>query len=60
VLEQEQEQEIPPVPNTRALIRTDNNALVAPVALLQVVHAILPFYAVFLRLAQFASWRGWA
>jgi len=43
--------------NTRALIRADNNVLVAPAALLHVVHAILPLYAVFLRLAQFALWR---
>ena len=40
----------------RALIRVDN-ALVAPAALLHVVHAILPLYAVLLRLAQFALWR---
>lgn len=43
--------------NTSALIRVDNNALVAPAALLHVVHAILPLYAVLLRLAQFAFWR---
>jgi len=45
-----------PEPNARALIHVDKT-LVAPAALLRVVHAILPLYAVFIRLAQFALWR---
>jgi hypothetical protein len=55
-LKLEREQETPRS-STGALIRVDNNALVAPAALLQVVQAILPLYAVILRLVQFALWR---
>lgn len=46
-----------PESDPRALIRVDNALVVAPAALLHVVHAILPLYAVLLRLAQFALWR---
>jgi len=56
-LELERERPFTESTNTRAVIRVDNNALVAPAALLNVVHAILPIYAVLLRLAQFALWR---
>lgn len=52
----ELELESPP----RALIRATPppHTLLAPAALLRVLHALLPVYAVLARLAQFAQWRG--
>jgi hypothetical protein len=48
---------LPVESNTRALVHHAHNSLVAPAALLRVVHTVLPLYAVLLRLAQFALWR---
>jgi len=42
---------------TALMIRAPPLALVAPAALLRVMHALLPLYAVLARLAQFAQWR---
>jgi len=62
-LELELESRAPPaVPgsssNARPLVhRQAHSSLVAPAALLHVVHTILPFYAVLIRLAQFGLWR---
>jgi hypothetical protein len=44
--------------NARPLVRRQaHNSLVAPAALLHVVHTIFPLYAVLIRLTQFALWR---
>jgi len=40
-----------------ALIRAPPHTLLAPAALLRVMHALLPVYAILARLAQFAQWR---
>jgi len=63
-LELELELETPPRPctvpqsNVGALVHGHRHGtLVAPAALLRIVHAILPLYAVVIRLAQFAFWR---
>ena len=61
----EPELESPPPPavpqssNACALVHHHqaHSSIVAPAALLRVVHTIIPLYAVLIRLAQFASWR---
>ena len=54
-LETETETESSP---PRALIRAPPHTLLEPAALLRVLHALLPVYAILARLAQFAQWRG--
>lgn len=55
-LELESTTVVSPSDETRALIRAPHT-LLAPAALLRVMHALLPVYAVLVRLAQFAQWR---